>query len=72
MKTKAKVEVKTFGVVARFKAPAGYYGVWVNVYRSKHWKVMRTQTGGAYARRREADDISKGHRHDCVYVHVRA
>lgn len=60
--------MKTFGVVARLKPPVGYTGQWVNVYR--HNKCY-FQSGGMYKTRRHADIISKKHRHDCIYVHVK-
>lgn len=63
--------MKTFGVVARFKAPKGYRGVWINIYSYGGKKSGGTQAGGAYRRRRDADDIAKSWRHDCVYVHVK-
>lgn len=59
--------MKTFGVVARPKAPKGYTGVWVNMYRRGKY----FQSGGVYKTRKHADVISKKHRHACVYVHVR-
>jgi hypothetical protein len=63
--------MKTFGVVARFKAPEGYRGVWVNIYIYGGKKNGRTQAGGAYVRRADADAVAKSYRHDCVFVHVR-
>ena len=59
--------VKTFGVIARPKAPQGYSGQWVNMYRRGKYFFA----GGAYKTRKHADVISKKHRHDCVYIHVR-
>lgn len=58
---------KSFGVVARIKAPKGCVGVWVNIYKVGD----RMQSGGAYERRVRADNVAQSHRHDCVYIHVR-
>lgn len=56
-----------FGVVARCKAPKGYIGLWINVYR--HGSSGRYfQIGGAYPNRYEADVVAKSHRYNCVYV----
>ena len=61
---------KTFGVVARPKAPTGYVGFWVNVYvrnyRGKH--QSKGFAGGSYRRRVDADRIAKTRRHSCVYI----
>lgn len=59
--------MKTFGVIARLKPPAGYVGVWINIY--KHGKYY--QSGGLYKTKRHADNIAKPYRHDCVFTFVR-
>lgn len=61
--------MKTFGVVARVKAPEGYRGVWVNIYNPKYTRAF--QFGGSYLARNQADNICKEWRYDCIYVHVR-
>lgn len=60
--------MKTFGVVARVKAPEGYVGVWVNIY---DYDRKAFQSGGNYLTRKEADDIAKSYRYDCVYIHIK-
>lgn len=60
--------MKTFGVVARIKAPEGYVGVWINIYE---YGKQRLNSGGAYKTRKDADIIAKSYRYDCVYTHVR-
>ena len=57
-----------FGVVVRPKAPNGYKGVWVNIYKC-NWGT-RYITGGNYNTRKQADSIAKPYRFDCVYIHV--
>lgn len=59
--------MKTFGVVARVKAPEGYVGVWVNMYKRRN----QILSGGSYERRVDADRIAKPYRHDCVFTHVK-
>jgi len=61
---------KSFGVVARPKAPAGCIGFWINVYERKPYAKHNTSVyaGGSYKRRTDADKIAKPYRHDCVYV----
>jgi hypothetical protein len=61
--------MKSFGVVARPKAPVGYVGVCVNMYKLK--RLKRIHAGGAYANRKYADNVAKSYRIDCIYVHVR-
>lgn len=56
----------TFGVITRPKPPEGYVGLWVNIY-----KHSRFQTGGAYRSRRQADDIAKKYRYDCIFIFVK-
>lgn len=58
---------KIFGVVARVKAPEGYTGVWINIY--KRGKLF--QAGGSYKKRVRADLVCNDRRYDCVYAHVR-
>lgn len=58
--------MKSFGVVARLKAPKGYKGVWINIYkRGKDFFA-----GGSYKTRGKADDIAKSYRYDCVFTHI--
>lgn len=63
--------MKEFGVVARPKAPEGYTGIWINIYNYGLGKYSRSQAGGAYKRKIDADVIAKPYRHDCVYVWVK-
>lgn len=59
----------SFGIIARIKAPEGYKGVWINIYKTNFG--AHVHTGGAYRTRKQADNIAKPYRHDCVYVHVK-
>lgn len=59
--------IKSFGVVARVKAPEGYKGLWVNIYKRGETLIP----GGGYERRKWADAIAKTYRYDCVYVHIK-
>lgn len=58
---------KSFGVAARVKAPEGYKGLWVNIYKRGNMLIP----GGGYEKRKQADTIAKSYRYDCVYVHVK-
>lgn len=58
--------MRSFPVVARLKAPDGYIGVWVNIYK----RGENFYAGGAYKRRIDADIIAKSYRYDCIFVFV--
>ena len=48
-------EMKTFGVVARLKAPESYVGLWINIYKRGDALIP----GGGYKKRVWADRIAK-------------
>lgn len=54
-------------VVGRQKAPPGYVGIWVNIY--KRWGNF--YAGGSYRVRKHADRIAKPYRYDCIFVFVK-
>lgn len=54
-----------FRVVCRIKAPAGFVGLWINLYGDGYGVI---RPGGGYRRRIDADNVAKPWRHDCVWV----